>query len=84
MSKSYKQQNTDFFIKKLFFDSKSSKTVLFQHQIALKPSKTRSTHDYILENSIGTKLKVQKNHEIFNFSTSGYSENFMFSKRYPW
>ncbi len=43
----------------------------FSHQITLKPSKTGSTHDFIFRKQYGDKTKSSKNHEFFNFQTSG-------------
>ncbi len=69
-----------FFIKKLFFYSKSSKNVRFRHRIALKPWKTGSTHDFTFRKQYGDKTKSSKKIMIFSLfrCTSGYIENFMF------
>ncbi len=52
-------------LKKLFFNSKSSKNMLFQHQIALKPAKTSSTHDFTIRKQYGDKTRNSKKSLIF-------------------
>ncbi len=65
-----------------FLYGKSSKSILFRHQIALKPSKMRSTHDFTFRKQYGDKTKSAKkswNFQFLDFWVQ-YSENFMFSK----
>ncbi len=50
-----------------FLDGKSSKSILFLHQIALKPSKTRSTHDFTFRKQYRDKSKSAKKSRSFQF-----------------
>ncbi len=52
--------------KTAFLNSKSSKTVRFRHQIALKPAKTCSTHDFTIKKQY--KDKTKKSKKIMDFS----------------
>ena len=54
-------------VKIWYFDSKSSKSVPFRHKIALNVQKRVLRTILLLENIMGTKLKIQKKSSNFRF-----------------
>ncbi len=84
MWKSYKQQSADFSIRKLFFNSKSSKNVRLRPRIALKPAKTYSTHDFTLIKQYEDITKNSKKIMDFSiFRRPGTVEISCFQKKIP-
>ncbi len=53
--------------KRCFLDDKSSKSIFFRQQIALKPSKTRFTYDFTFRKQYGNKTKSSKKIMKFQF-----------------
>ncbi len=74
-----------FFHKKsCFFKGKSSKSILFRPQSALKPWKTCSTHDFTFRKQYADKTKSAKNIMIFSiFRPPGTVKISCFQKENP-